>query len=144
MRSAWQLRCPKGHSSIDSRGTGYRCRSCDVVYEGDAYNAKTTEFPVDDVDDVETRDYLDVDEVLSAMVAAADRREWSHAGHLSHLGRQSDIGVKLRMLHQRGLIERYGNADSPYLWRVTERGFDVAESDGLRRDNHGRFIEAQA
>jgi len=43
----WRQRCPKGHS-IQQGEHSYYCGSCECSYYGDPYDAKTTEFPIDE------------------------------------------------------------------------------------------------
>jgi len=140
MRSAWRRRCPQGHSSITNRGTGYHCDSCGESYAGEPFDAKTTEFPVDE-DCYETREHADAEAVLRAMAAAYPDREWTRASHLSHLGRPKDIGCRLRMLRERGLVEKNGMGNDSDIWRPTALGFDVAQSDGLDRDSDGQIVK---
>jgi len=139
MSNPWRRRCPQGHSSIANRDSGYRCRSCEETYEGDPFDAKTTEFPVGE-SCYETRDHLNLDTVLRALIDAHPEREWTRVSHLSHLGRPKDIGTKLRMLRERGLVEKNGMGNDSDIWRPTDRGHDVAQS-GVFRGDDGQWIQ---
>jgi hypothetical protein len=44
----WIDRCPEGHASLEHRQTGYHCGPCGQTYPGEPYDARHTEFPVED------------------------------------------------------------------------------------------------
>lgn len=134
MPDPWTQRCPKGHAALENVVNGYACASCrragdDYRYEGEPFDARKHEFPVDDYR-VETREIVDRDRVLRIMVARADKVTWTAVGHIEHLGTRQEIGAQLRELRKDGLVKKREQSHRP-LWRPTADGFAVVEKGGI-------------
>jgi len=141
MSAAWVQRCPEGHANLESRTQGYACETCGVVYPGDPYDARQTEFPVGD--DTDTGRPLGLTKwgVLADLVqtVAGDARTAAKAKELD--GAASAVGQRLSVLADEGLVERVERSAADW-WRPTDKGQRLAGSP-LNRDDAGRFVPAE-
>lgn len=137
MSSAWRTRCPEGHSNIESRkGPYYICLSCETRYAGEPLDAAEHEFPVEGrkrEEELPSRF-----EVLTELVRLYE--EGRTEIKAKELGHKPSAANHLGRLRQRGLVEKRSRARGSS-WLPTERGIDVAQSDGLDRDSDGQMLE---
>lgn len=122
----WRFRCPMGHTSIRIYSETYRCESCGVTYEGEPIDAtEVDEFPIDEAARPESREKVDDDEVLEALVDVCQdpTRTWAKSRDLD-VGHSRQIGIALARLHEDGLVRREGGRQFGYRWRPTATGFE--------------------
>ena len=120
MRDPWRQRCPKGHTSIKllPETDSYRCGACQESYEGEPYDAKEHEFPIDE--DPRPKDIHD--DVLAALVRKCSdpTTTWVRARDLTEEDARR-VGRILSQLEADGLVERgRENSSRAQLWRPTE------------------------
>jgi len=120
MTDPWRLRCPKGHASVTVYSDTYLCEACDETYDGEPFDAKRTEFPVDE----EPLPKAVHDEVLAELVRRCEDDNTSRLlARRLHPGRSRQIGAILAELAQDGLVEKLGcGSPNGYKWRPTEAG----------------------
>lgn len=145
MSPPWVQRCPQGHAAIDSRGDGYRCSSCDVIYSGETFDAREHDFPVSE-ERIERRETADSREVLAAVVEMVDSDAKTisdvRVKHLpSSLGTTKQIAAVMRALRERGAVEIVArNSNQGHRWRPTDKGRS-AVADGWWTDrDSGEFV----
>jgi hypothetical protein len=141
MSPAWTQRCPEGHSAIESRGDGFLCESCDVIYQCDPFDARESEFPVDH--DVPTRDTADSADVLKALVARIERDGTAHWASVHQLppslGTHKQIAGALRYLKEQGFVTIAGHSSDRHRWQPSERGRKAAGGDQPRDPETGEY-----
>lgn len=141
MNDPWRLRCPKGHSGIKTHENNYWCSSCEETYRGEPYDAKETEFPIDE----EPRPKHIHDDILEELVRECEdpTTNWRRSRDLSVDGPRR-VGRILSGLEDDGLVERLGSS-WPYHWRPTEAGREqVIETEREIALKAGRRQRAQA
>jgi hypothetical protein len=127
----WLHRCPQGHASIEPRQDGtYRCGTCEAKYRVGPFDARETEFPVDDIEPIETPNETDV---LAALDAATNSRPSAAARQLSTPVKATT--QRLIGLRERGLVETVDVAGKAARWRLTAAG--RREVDGQVDPNDG-------
>lgn len=139
--SAWQHRCPEGHTSLESRRDGYRCHSCDVIYEGEPFDATEVDaFPVER--DVPYRETGDREDVLREVIEHVDShdRGYVQTVHLpDRLGSGKQIGAVLQHMAKDGLVKKVGYSSGRDRWQPTEAGRAAADGDAdLWPDSDGK------
>lgn len=117
----WRQRCPQGHASVTHFSDTYHCNACGRTYEGDPYDAKRTEFPVEG-DDALPKDIHD--QVLAELVHQCKdpTTEWCRA-HKIGIGSPRQVGRVLAGFEDDGLVERLGSGGNKgHHWRPTDAG----------------------
>lgn len=116
----WRQRCPKGHASVTVYSDTYGCNACGRSYDGEPFDAKHTEFPVDQ--EPRPKDFHD--EVLAELVRECeDPTTYSMRAHQLSAGSPSQVGRILAELQRDGLVERLGSGGkNGHHWRPTEDG----------------------
>lgn len=118
--SPWRYRCPKNHNTLEQRKQGYYCKACQTRYEGDPYDAKHTDFPVEHDDGLEDGPHRRT--VLAELVricegpmrAAVKSREID-------CGSTAQVRHALVELEERGLVDRRDQQPRAW-WRPTAKG----------------------
>jgi predicted transcriptional regulator len=135
--SAWQHRCPEGHTSLETRANGYRCHSCDLIYEGDPIDAsKVDGFPVER--DVATREIGDREDILRELIADVDShdRDYAQIHHLpDSLGSGKQLGAVLQHMRKDGLAATVGYSTGRSHWQPTDKGREAVETGDLWPDD---------
>ena len=127
----WLHRCPQGHASIEPRQDGtYRCGTCEAKYRVGPFDARETEFPVDDIEPIETPNETDV---LAALDAATNSRPSAAARQLATPVKATT--QRLIGLRERGLVETVDVVGKAARWRLTAAG--RREVDGQVDPNDG-------
>lgn len=121
-QNPWILRCPQGHSSIDIHKQSFRCRSCGGVYQGQPFDVREHEFPVEDAPGVVAPDR---ERILAALVVMVDQKPTRGTTQTQTIATAADraltikqAGQALSRLEDDGFAERVSGTR----WRPTDRG----------------------
>jgi len=131
MRSAWQTRCPRGHSSLEGRNADYyRCRSCERRYKGSPLDAAEHDFPVDDVEDHAMPETPDKIEVLAELVRRCDDGRSGLKANEIQAGPSPSVTQSLIQLRDRGLVEEQERSTASR-WIPTDAGQRLGGPSGV-------------
>jgi len=116
-KDPWRQRCPKGHT-VKQKEHSYYCASCECSYYGDPYDAKTTEFPVD-----EQPLYPKLKDKLLRLIYRETGGRKRTVVVARVFGKGQLANKILSRMRSDGLIAKSRTREHPpYAWRLTHKG----------------------